>query len=150
MTGAAQAKKLSESILERLRVFFDGQMKPGQIPEFELRGLRRDIDRLSKVDRVEADMADIDLHTWLFDYDRCQELIANIRANGDINAARLGAFRSASNFLHATHALSNVRMVFENPRHEEYHKLIGAAAASGAFNDIALAVELAKKARLGF
>lgn len=150
MTGATQANELSQSIRVRLQTYFDTVVRPGEISEFELKLLRRDIDRLRKVDRISANRLECALETWLLNYDRCLELVANIRANGGADHANLVAFFVEANFLYATKALELVGGVFENPLDRPFHEIISQAVAIGAFTEVVSAIDRANQEGLVF
>lgn len=128
-----------------MTTIFNRIAEPGSLPDLELRALRRDIERGRAEHRVTADRNECDLETWLLNYNRCLEIVANIQANGAIDLARIASLQLNANFLYAAKAQSLVAEVFDNPCDWDYHRIISSAVTVGAFSEIALGI---KKAQL--
>lgn len=116
-----------------------------EVDRLRILKIRSLIERLQKVDRIEADIATADFETFFLNYEFAKRAVRNIAALGAKSTAELTEFRLEANFLNATLALALSAKAISAPGDYGLGKIFTSCMSIGAFQTVVDAVESANK-----
>lgn len=116
-----------------------------EVDRLKISRIRSLIERLQKINRIEADVATTDLETFFLNYDGAKRAIRNIALLGAGSKAAVTEFRIEANFLNATLALGFAPKVISDPGDYGLGEIFTSCVSIGAFQTVVDAIESANK-----
>ena len=145
MVNKAAPASIDRDLTLALEALFRSHETFREVDDLKISKIRLLIERLQKVNRIEADIAAADLETFFVNYDAAKRAVRNIAVLGDKNKAELTDFRIESNFLNATRALAFSAKAISSPGDYSLGKIFMSCISIGAFQTVERAVESANK-----